>query len=344
MADQVQNQVASILRNALQDLEAVGTLPSTPSPTPTPSTSSSNIHSAERDFRNAFPGLSGGGKRQSPFNPPKKRQRKSGNFVMITPKETWTHDFCVLNELSVSLSPTLNILSLLKEAGLERKKITFQDKNADHQKVCQTLEEHFPKLKSQHGAFEMLRAEKGGVSQKLSVLPLSAKGFTIPYLKEIVSNNTLIYVRPMQSALPMSKVVVKTDEGITSKCQRCSDVIPLSSLREHMNKCQDIQDHSVIESAGIDQTKDNPDDADDIFSFHVQCPKISKLPTAHTSTTQGSAIDTDYQPKLPEFSVASTSTSNIDVKWDDEDHSIFSSVKWDEELSSLFPSVDVGEI
>eukprot|EP00794_Sanderia_malayensis_P002716 gene2716-3141_t len=168
----------------------------------------------------------------------------------------------------------------------------------------------------------MLRAEKGGVSQKLSVLPLSVKKFKIPYLKEIVSNNTLIYVRPMQSALPMSNVVVKTDEGITSKCQRCSDVIPLSSLREHMNKCQDIQDHSVIESAGIDQTKDNPDDAEYLF---------------------GSAIDTDYQPKLPEFSVASTSTSNIDVEWDDEDHSIFSSVKWDEEFFSLFPSVDVGE-
>eukprot|EP00794_Sanderia_malayensis_P001159 gene1159-527_t len=220
---------------------------------------------------------------------------------MITPKETWNHDFCVLNEPSVSLSPTLNILSLLKEAGLGRKKITFQDKNADHQKVCQTLEEHFPKLKSQQGAFEMLRAEKGGVSQRLSVLPLSAKGFTIPYLKEIVSNNTLIYVGPMQSALPMSKVVAKTDECITFKCQRCSDVIPLSSLREHMNKCQDIQDHPVIESAGIDQTKDNRDDADDIFSFHVQCPKISKLPTAHTSTTQGSAIDTDYHQSYLSF-------------------------------------------
>eukprot|EP00112_Aurelia_sp_Birch-Aquarium-sp1_P024922 Seg806.15 transcript_id=Seg806.15/GoldUCD/mRNA.D3Y31 product="hypothetical protein" protein_id=Seg806.15/GoldUCD/D3Y31 len=255
-------------------------------------------------YRNAFPGLNGGGqRRQHSFNSPKKRPKKNGNYIMITPKETRTHDFCVLSEHSMSLSPTLNQLCSLREAGLGRRKVVFQDKNANHQKLCEVLEEYFPKLKTQHGAFELLRAEKGGMSQKLFVVPLSAKGYTVQQLKEVVSSNTVIYVRPMQSSLTMEKVPVHTDEGITTQCQRCCDTVPLNTLREHMRNCQ--PSHSSASSTAAIENDNTEIHIDDFFSDGV------------------------YLPVLPEV-VASTST--------------ISSAKWDEELSAVFPHVAVDSI
>ena len=55
-------------------------------------------------------------------------------MVVIQPKESWTHDFCLLSGTSENMSPSLQTVCKLKEAGLGRKKITFPDKHGSHHK------------------------------------------------------------------------------------------------------------------------------------------------------------------------------------------------------------------
>jgi hypothetical protein len=104
----------------------------------------------------AFPSLGGGGQRLPLHNPrPAKRQK----VVFIQPKKSWTHDFCLLAETNQSRTPSLTRLSAIKEAGLGKKRIVFPDKNAGFAKLKSVLETEYPKLKSQDGAFELMRAQ-----------------------------------------------------------------------------------------------------------------------------------------------------------------------------------------
>lgn len=62
----------------------------------------------------------------------------------------------------------------LNNAGLGRKKIVFQDKNGDHAHIRKTLEEQYPELKTQNGAFQFLRCELGGSGlRNLKVIDMS---------------------------------------------------------------------------------------------------------------------------------------------------------------------------
>ena len=77
-------------------------------------------------FRRAFPSLSGGGNRV----PTKNGQGKSkGKAVfMIHPKESWTHDFCLLSNTEQDKTPSQGSLVALKEAELGRKRVVFPNK------------------------------------------------------------------------------------------------------------------------------------------------------------------------------------------------------------------------
>ena len=128
------------------------------------------------------------------------------------------------------------MLTALRESGLGKRKVTFDNKRSGHGKF-KVLESIYPKLKSQNGAFELFRAERGGTCCNLVLIDMSAQGYTIPYLKEHVSSSTIIYVRPMQSNLPMTKVITRTDDSIKTTCQICAREVPLASLRSHMSEC-----------------------------------------------------------------------------------------------------------
>ena len=171
--------------------------------------------------------------------------------MFIKPKESWTHDFCLLSRKNETKTPTVASLLLLKEAGLGKRRITFDDKKSGHGKVRQVLETIFPKLKGQSGAFELLRGVRGGTACDLIQIDMSPQGYTVPYLKDQVSANTVIYVRPMQSDLPMSKVITQTDESIKSSCRNCSKDIPLANMRAHLQNCT--------------STISKPDDLDGLF-------------------------------------------------------------------------------
>ena len=70
--------------------------------------------------------------------PTKKGQGKSkGKAVfMIQPKESWTHDFCLLSSTEQDKTPSQGSLVALKEAELGRKRVVFPNLsgNFDHMK------------------------------------------------------------------------------------------------------------------------------------------------------------------------------------------------------------------
>ena len=49
----------------------------------------------------------------------------------VPPKETWTHDMCVLNKINANVAPTKEELERLRLAGLSRKKLVFPSKNTN---------------------------------------------------------------------------------------------------------------------------------------------------------------------------------------------------------------------
>lgn len=118
-------------------------------------------------------------------------------------------------------------------------KVVFKDRNGDFNHLKSTLEEHFPKLKSQNGAFKLLRADRGGNARPHIGIHIPNTGYTVKYLKEAVPGSTVIYVRPMQSDLDMS-VAAENGQGakVHTQCVNCHESIPLVEIKEHSSACR----------------------------------------------------------------------------------------------------------
>ena len=101
-------------------------------------------------------------------------------------KDTWTHDFFLLASPSTERTPSLRELSALSLTGLGKKRVVFSDKRGDFNQLKATLEKEYPKLQSQKGAFDLLRADRGGASRTLVLIHLPQTGYNIHYLKETV--------------------------------------------------------------------------------------------------------------------------------------------------------------
>ena len=83
-----------------------------------------------------FLSLSGGGNRV-PIPTKKGKAKSKGKAVfMIQPKESWTHDFCLLSNTEQDKTPSQGSLVALKEAELGRKRVVFPNLsgNFDHMK------------------------------------------------------------------------------------------------------------------------------------------------------------------------------------------------------------------
>ena len=72
-------------------------------------------------------------------------------------------------------------------AGLGYEKIVFPSKTGDHAMLSNELLKIYPKLKTQNGAFELLRAEGGGQGRRLCLIPPRNDGYPISYLKKVVT-------------------------------------------------------------------------------------------------------------------------------------------------------------
>ena len=155
-------------------------------------------------------------------------------------KDTWTHDFILLHSPNTNKTPSLAESHTLTLAGLGKKKIVFPDKRGDFLKLRATLEKEYPKLTSQRGAFELLRADRGGPSRPLVPIPMEQHGgYSIPYVKDVVSSTAAIYIRPMQSKLDLERLVQPSmcDEQVKTQCVNCERDIPIQSIKEHFNTC-----------------------------------------------------------------------------------------------------------
>ena len=171
-----------------------------------------------------------------------KGKGKGKTIIMIQPKESWTHDFCLLSNTEQDKIPSQESLLALKEAGLGRKKLVFPNKNGNFEDLKGVIESEYEKIKSQDGAFELMRAESGGTSRPLKLILMPSDGYTIPYLRDLVGSNTPLYIRPMKSCLPMDKPPqpVTTQSPLT-KCPKCSLSIPIMQLRKHLFTCSSTE-------------------------------------------------------------------------------------------------------
>lgn len=161
--------------------------------------------------RNAFPGLcSRENKRPSASN---NRNTKSNSrntntgrsFIPFVPKETWTHDFCVLSSTIQLFTPDREESNTLLQAGLGKRKLVCPNKNASHSEFQAFVESEFPKLKA-GGGFELLRAAGGGGGKrKLQIVPPGCEGYNVPYVRGVVGSGVL-FIRPLQVNLDISPV------------------------------------------------------------------------------------------------------------------------------------------
>ena len=168
---------------------------------------------------------------------PRKKQKTVIPFVI---KETWTHDFFLLASPMAAKTPTLTESNALLQAGLGKKHIVFKDKQGSFDHVRETLEKEFPKLKTQNGAFEFMRADRGGASRPLVPIPMQSTGYSIPFLKDALGSG-IVYIRPIQSELSLDQDIessISSSEGaVMTKCINCNESVALCSICDHMLLC-----------------------------------------------------------------------------------------------------------
>ncbi len=181
------------------------------------------LHDAKLFSCLAFPSLGGGGKR-TPFANPNHENKKAK--VVCQPRKSYTHDFCLLSDPNRCLTPSVKQLAKLKDAGLGRKRIVFPDKEKEFLKVKQVLETEYTKLTTQDGPFEFLRAEGGGCNRPLCFIPIPSDGYNIPYLKDMIGPSTLIYIRPIKSAISLEKSMSSSASSPTTERMKCKEIVP----------------------------------------------------------------------------------------------------------------------
>jgi hypothetical protein len=269
----------------------------------------------------AFPSLGCGGKR-TPFAIPNRGNKRAK--VFFQPRKSYTHDFCLLSDPNRCLTPSVKQLAKLKDAGLGRKRIVFPDKKAEFLKVKQVLETEYPKLTTQDGAFEFLRAEGGGCNRTLCLIPIPSDGYSISYLKDMVGPSTLIYIRPIKSAMSLEKFVNSSTSSPTTQCMKCKEMVPISNLRMHNITCNPVN---------IDGNESSDEDSNCVDEYWSQNGQINEGPS--TSTMNATHRGTDYQdisPTCKEVVVLS------------DDGAGPSKATWSTELKDIFPDVEVAEL
>ena len=89
----------------------------------------------------ALPSLAGGGNRGPISTKISKSKSKGKAFFIIQPKESWTHDFCLLSNTEQDKTPSQESLVALNKAELSRKKHLFSRTKVDQSWVIkQNLE------------------------------------------------------------------------------------------------------------------------------------------------------------------------------------------------------------
>lgn len=74
-------------------------------------------------------------------------------------------------------------------------------------------------------------------------------GYSIPYVRDVVSSTTAIYTKPMQSKLDLERLAQPSlgDEQVKTQCENCKRDIPIQSIKEHFDTCPG----GVVEEAAV---------------------------------------------------------------------------------------------
>eukprot|EP00794_Sanderia_malayensis_P020779 gene20779-22807_t len=204
---------------------------------------------AEKTFREAFPALKSRKIKHA-------EQRQLLHSIIPFPlRETWTHDFCCLPEISQDSTPSAKQSEALNRAGLGKTKIKFENRNFNHAEVCDKLEAIFPQLKFA-GGFTLHRAKAGGQNRQLH--PLITEWYDIKSLKAEVSGSACLYIKPLQHDLDLSKP--KEVPKIVSPmvvCLNCKQQVPICDFADHKQNCiSKPAKRKSFEVITIDETKE----------------------------------------------------------------------------------------
>ena len=120
----------------------------------------------------------------------------------------WEHEFMCLARSTQITPPSPMDKAALIRAGLGPKKLRLLD-SGDNVEFHNTIMSSFPPL-SDGGGYELLRT-KQDTNRVLCVIPPPSGGYTVEYLKNMVSQ-AKIYIRPIQKDLPMSPIEDSDDE------------------------------------------------------------------------------------------------------------------------------------
>ena len=242
---------------------------------------------------------------------PRKRARNTLQPVWI--KDTWTHDFAVLSSTTADRTPPPAVMQQLQNAGLGKKKIVFKDKNGGFNHLRETLETEFPKLKTQRGAFELLKADRGGNNRPLLSIPLTNTGYTINDLKHAVSGSAVIYVRPIQSNLDMTpSLAIRSGETVYSQCVGCQKMVALFEMKQHTQACNQGETGK--------------------FSTHTNAINSA---TSQAESTCESLVQTEP--------IVVNEKCNNDLQYLDDDNTLFPSsdvkANWTDQLQTMLPDM-----
>ena len=140
-------------------------------------------------FRDLFPQLKGKYNNEH-------RKQVDDSFI----KDTWTLEFCCLPLIYSSNSPLLDLMNVLTEARLGKKKLVFS-KDDNHQQFVEKLNKACPRL-VQCGGFTLHRAATGGYGRPL--ISLNTQWFHVKLLRrKKVSGHGVIYIMAMQQNLSL---------------------------------------------------------------------------------------------------------------------------------------------
>ena len=138
------------------------------------------------------------------------------------------------------------LIDLYQKNDLGKKRLIIEE-NSNHECVREALEEAFPKLQSQYGAFQVTRCLSGrSGARPLSPIRVGPEGYTVPLLKEL-SKSSAIYVRPQQEDIvlginsPVIEEMTKTERLPMVQCISCSKEIQLSVFENHRQQCAPSQ-------------------------------------------------------------------------------------------------------
>lgn len=132
----------------------------------------------------------------------------------------WEHEFICLSSTDEVSPPSPMDKALLIRAGLGPRKLSLFEYGESFE-FHETIMSAFPRL-TEGGGYELLRTKQNN-NRELCVIPPPPGGYTVEYLKNMVSQ-AKIYIRPIQRNLPLTPVVEESDDVVRHFDERVIEV------------------------------------------------------------------------------------------------------------------------